>query len=64
MLMRATDPKTSHYDVSIRFVIVERNAYNDQIGEGSLTFTKSVKTKSLAGLGQMFERIDQVLSES
>jgi hypothetical protein len=60
------DHTTSHYEVEAQFRIVERNTYGDDLGGGIsvLTFTKKVKAKSLSGLGQMFQKIENALEES
>lgn len=58
------DHTTSHYEVLVHFKIVERNSYGDQLSDSALSFTKKISVKSLAGLGQMFEKIDNTLGES
>lgn len=55
------DRTTAGYKVSVIFEFTEVNKYGDKIGDGHLAMTKVIHVKSLAELGTVLARVDEML---
>lgn len=59
-VMAGHDKNTAGYQMHVIIKLTEVNKYGDKIGDGELSYTKTLKAKSLTELGVILARVEDL----